>query len=840
ATDERAGFTRLALEQRANGIRVFGRDMLFIIDREGRLVSESGSFVPEIERLALERAPSLGAVEAFYRAAAECGAELKAGVSAVEDRLAGRERVVFASSEVDGRSEASLVYYPLTESDVRLAYQVLYYGASAGFDSYLVIIDARTGRLLRRDSLTFAASARVFTKENPVASAGREVVSLDGDPVASPLGWASGGRTEGNNTRVSYNPFADQNGGEVVEAASDGSFDFPLDLAAGSSPVDYFKASAANLFYWVNVAHDRFHALGFDEPSRNFQADNFDRGGRGGDLIHAETLRGAKIDPDRGGLIRNNAFFATTLDGTPPLLAMLLWEFDLDGRRVELDSSYDAGVIIHEFTHGVSTRLTGTDNSIGLSGSIQGRGMGEGWSDFFALSFLSGGDRAQDDCFSIGSYVTQRARGVRAYPYTTRLDRDPLTFGDIQANSQVHAQGTVWCSMLWDMRQALVERYRFERGREIAERLVIDGLKLTPIAPLFTDARDAILLADRITNAGANQEIIWRAFARRGLGAKAATSPELQQMGFRIAASESFEVPAEVTSGLLVIDDRPPAVAELFETIPVTVLDRDLASQPEVAARAVNSRTGASAAFTLARSEPGRFTGGLRVLPPEADQGGEARIVAEPGDEILIVYENARGGSGGAEALEARLVAGRRVTVYEMSFEQGAPGWALQKLWHLTRRRAASPDFSLYFAKKKGKKEKKSFTPKHSSGSALSPEIDTGGMLKPRLEFDYLFIGTAAGSEFDPEGDRVGVLASNLAFIEPAGAFGDEPGLLITFQLRPHSEVLFRRATVDLHYIEARPAYLNFTFEASSADLKRKKLEGFYLDNVRLTAISTR
>ncbi|HET9531658.1 MAG TPA: M36 family metallopeptidase, partial [Blastocatellia bacterium] len=536
ATDGRSGFTRLALEQRQNGVRVFGADMLFIIDRDGRLVSQSGSFIPDIESLALDPSPAIGALDALYRAAAECGAELRAGVAAVEERLPSRHRVVFSSSDIDDRSEASLVFYPITGRDLRLAYQVLLYGAAGRVDSYLLLIDARTGRLLRRNSLTYAADARVFTKENPVVSVEREVVTLDGDPTASPSGWLSGTRLEGNNTQVTYNPTADQNGGEMIEANSDGGFDFPLELSSNRTPVDFFKASAANLFYWINNAHDRFYALGFDEASRNFQADNFDRGGRGGDAIHAETLHGSSLDP-RSGLVRNNAFFASTLEGTPPLIAMLLWEFNIDGQVVRLDSSYDAGVIIHEFTHGVSTRLTGTDNEIGLSGSLQGRGMGEGWSDFFAMSFLNGDDRAIEDLFPTGSYITQRARGVRNYPYTTRLDMNPLTFGDIRPNNAVHSQGTVWCSMLWDIRQALIERYGFEAGRTIAERLVIDGLKFTPRMPLFTDARDAILLADRTTNAGANQEIIWRAFARRGLGAKATTTSTPPQTGFRLTAS---------------------------------------------------------------------------------------------------------------------------------------------------------------------------------------------------------------------------------------------------------------------------------------------------------------
>jgi hypothetical protein len=296
----------------------------------------------------------------------------------------------------------------------------------------------------------------------------------------------------------------------MIQAGSDHNFDFPLDLT--KSPLDSSRASATNLFYWVNIAHDRFYALGFNEASRNFQQDNFGRGGAGGDPVRAETLRGASAN------VRNNAFFSPTLDGAPPLLAMLMWNATIGGRSTELDSSYDAGVILHEYTHGVSTRLTGTDTSIGLR-SAQGGGMGEGWSDFFAISFLDDGASPLDSPHPAGSYVTvQPARGVRAYPYTTRFDLNPLTFGDMAYYTEVHAQGTVWSTTLWDMRQLMVQRYGFEVGRRTAEQLVIDGLKVTPIAPTFLQARDAIVMADQTSNDGANQDLIWRAFAGRGMG----------------------------------------------------------------------------------------------------------------------------------------------------------------------------------------------------------------------------------------------------------------------------------------------------------------------------------
>jgi extracellular elastinolytic metalloproteinase len=290
ATDERDGFTRLALEQRVNRIRVFDSEMLFILDKEGRVLSESGSFMPEIERRAPAPRPLITPERAISRAAEACGVQLTAPLRATKELLPARERVVFSSEEVDGRSEASLVYYPITRDDVRLAFQVLLYGVPTTLDAYLILIDANTGEALRRDSLTRALDGphgRVFAKENP-GLGDREMVPFAGDRAASPRGWVGANRTEGNNARTYLNPTL--SGGDTVRANADGNFDFAINLAPGHSPLDSGEASAANLFYWVNVAHDRFYALGFDESSRNFQADNFGKGG-GGDPVRADAAR---------------------------------------------------------------------------------------------------------------------------------------------------------------------------------------------------------------------------------------------------------------------------------------------------------------------------------------------------------------------------------------------------------------------------------------------------------------------------------------------------------------------------------------------------------------------
>jgi hypothetical protein len=833
ATDERDGLTRLALEQRVNRLRVFDAEMLFILDREGRVLSTSGSFIPAIARRAPDPQPAFTAEQALGRAAEMCGARLTAPVSARTETLSARERTTFASDEVDSRSEASLVYYPLTRDDVRLAYQVLLYGVPTMLDAYLILIDAKTGEALRRDSLTYAMAApegRVFIKENPVVAGNREMTSFAGDATASPQGWVSNGRTGGNNTTVLFNP--DLNGGTMVNANVEGNFDFPLDLAPTRSPLGSSSASATNLFYWINLVHDRFYALGFNEAARNFQADNFGKGGASGDPVRAETLRGAALDPvTTKQLIRNNAYFSTTPDGTPPLLAMLMWDATINNQPASLDSSYDAGVIIHEYTHGVSTRLAGTDNVLGLR-STQGGGMGEGWSDFFAMSFLAGSDTPLDGSFATGSYIAQRARGVRAYPYSTRFDINPMAFGDIRANPEVHAVGTVWCTMLWEVRQAFIARYGFDAGRTAAERLVINGLKLIPLTPTFIDARNAILLADKATNNGANQELIWRAFAKRGLGQSASTSLTAPTVGYHLAAVEGYDIPPDVSAGALLINDRAPHLAAIGETLPLVLVDRDLTGQSSLDVRATNTRTGETITFTLAANVPGKFVGALRTVAAGSDGGPGASLSAQPGDEIAIAYANARNETGAAETVEVRATAARRVTVYAIDFEQEADDWLLQSDWHMTTRRAASVTHSLYFAKQKGGHEKKSYTKAGSFGVAYAPEVKLQNLVKPQLEFDYYFSGAL---ESPP--DLLSLAARNYPFNGPPVA--DAPPLTLAFDLQPDAAPAFKPVRIDLQFIGKTRAYLSFTITASRSEMSRKKLEGVYLDNLRITALST-
>ena len=65
----------------------------------------------------------------------------------------------------------------------------------------------------------------------------------------------------------------------------------------------------------------------------------------------------------------------TPPDGQNGRMRMYLWNTALPYR----DGDLEAGIVIHELSHGLSTRLTGGPANSGCLGFGEPGGMGEGW-----------------------------------------------------------------------------------------------------------------------------------------------------------------------------------------------------------------------------------------------------------------------------------------------------------------------------------------------------------------------------------------------------------------------------------------------------------------------------
>jgi extracellular elastinolytic metalloproteinase len=245
---------------------------------------------------------------------------------------------------------------------------------------------------------------------------------------------------------------------------------------------------------------------------------------------------------------------ATLLRANLPLEAILRID---PVRSTTRDSDLDAGVIAHEYGHGISNRLTGGPAIVSCLNNAEQ--MGEGWSDWFAMTLTTHPSDTPTTPRGVGSYVSFQPAdgdGIRPTPYTTDMTVNPSTYAsvaDVASISQPHGIGYVWNTMLWEMYWNLVDRYGYNEnpyggwstgGNNLAQQLVIDGLKFQPCRPGFVDGRNAILLADQVLTGGANACEIWRGFAKRGLGASASQGLNTS----RLDGVAAFDLPASCTA----------------------------------------------------------------------------------------------------------------------------------------------------------------------------------------------------------------------------------------------------------------------------------------------------
>ncbi|RZK63307.1 MAG: T9SS type A sorting domain-containing protein [Hymenobacter sp.] len=212
------------------------------------------------------------------------------------------------------------------------------------------------------------------------------------------------------------------------------------------------------------------------------------------------------------------------LAGSVPVNGSLLQQ----GNAFSRDGDLDNGIIVHEYGHGISTRLTGGPTiNVCLRNAEQ---MGEGWSDFFGLWMTTKpGDQGVTPR-PIGNYVLAApptGTGIRTESYSTDFAVNDLTYALVGTPdyNDVHPIGEIWCATLWDLNWALINRYGYNTnlkgttgGNNLALQLVLDGCKLQPCRPGFIDGRNAILKADSLFNGAANAALIWQVFARRGMG----------------------------------------------------------------------------------------------------------------------------------------------------------------------------------------------------------------------------------------------------------------------------------------------------------------------------------
>ena len=638
-------------EQRIKDIPVFRGEIKAGFTKRGELFRIVNNLAPNLDYQTLSG--DFGNAEtAVQNAAKAIGLQTNEAdtqrIEAASDNL----KITFERGQFADQTTAEKIYFPIDSGVARTAWRVLLW---TNTEAFYVIVDARDGTLLWRKNITeqqtqpatynvygnttslmktadspspFTAGCFTPTGCSQPTIINRQSFTLTGTGPGyefNGLGWIPDGenRTIGNNAEAGI----DRDGTQGVDPNGyatgnpNRSFVYTYNPAPGNPqpgeeplppqpqtypPSAFQQGSITNAFYAVNRYHDELYRLGFNEQARNFQTDNFGRGGTGNDSISVEVQ-------DSSGT--NSTNFSTTADGGRGKLQLFIWTAPTPDR----DGALDNQLIVHEITHGLSNRLHG--NASGLSTNMA-RSMGEGWSDFYALALLSEPADNNFGTFTIGGYVIYQIvggfdanyyYGLRRFPYTIKasvgtnnLPFNPLTFRYLNAGcdtligttttnpnsafprnpiistssgsqpcDQIHNAGEIWSSALWEVRYELIQQYGAIEGNRRALQYITDGMKFAPLNPTMLQERDAIIAAAAASDPNDGLPVR-RGFATRGMGFAAS----IQNAGTgnnNTVVAESFDAVANLTqSPQFTFTDAAPGgngngYAEQGETIILSI-----------------------------------------------------------------------------------------------------------------------------------------------------------------------------------------------------------------------------------------------------------------------------
>lgn len=602
--DKSTGWNMVYLQQTFKSVPVYNQ-MLVLAFKNGAILSKAGVYNHSLEKFVNVQStiPTINAEAAVVAALADRKLMATKPMLVVSAKENG-QKIEFNNMGVSRENiTAQLMWVPIdNEKNVKLAWQV-YIIPTTTSDYWQVRIDASNSKFISVNNLTVycnwgdnkhkqaygekhthvaevpnaafdvnnifsltaegtekiespsivnAASYRVVSPpaESPQSAGGAHVLKTNpwllAPGNATTLKWHTGAGgvdydyTRGNNVWAYQDRIAPLNSGTVAKSTTSTTslptltFDFTPNYTVDplqSTPVPNVQFNTTNVFYWNNIIHDVLYQYGFDEVSGNFQDDNQGRGGTGNDHVNAEAQDGSGT---------NNANFSTPVDGNSGRMQMYL--FNINGSVPNKDGDVDNGIVVHEFGHGLSNRLTGGPaNSSCLNNA---ESMGEGWSDYYALMFTTNWATATlTDGFTIprplGLYALNNVNlfgssppnsGIRRFAYSTNLAVNPLVYA-ASIPTETHDLGEIWCATIWDMTWALINQTGIINpniydatgagGNVVAMRLVTEGLKLQQCSPGFISGRNAILQADLNLYGGAYRCAIIAAFARRGMGTNA-------------------------------------------------------------------------------------------------------------------------------------------------------------------------------------------------------------------------------------------------------------------------------------------------------------------------------
>lgn len=608
------------LEQLIDDVPVFRGEVKAGFTKNGQIIRVINNLAPGLDYNALSR-DFKSPVDAVAAASAHLGRKVESFETAPNAKSSTDLKVVFGGG--DWATTAEKMYFPTEPGIAVPAWRVLVWGPA---DPHYVIVDAESGVLLWskniQDEQTQAATYQIYGNSNAfidaadspapmspgvtnptlgtqavnIARTNRTLIGNEGDLSFNNNGWITDGTnvTDGNATEAGIDNVL-PNGVDATQAGIPNRvFDstWVAPPAAGASDIldpQAQRGAVIQMFYVMNRYHDALYKVGFTEAARNFQHDNFGRGGLAADRVSSEGQ-----DDTAGGSscptapCYNNANFATPADGSRPRMQMYKW----NAPTPDYDGTADAEIIIHEVTHGLSNRLHGNGSGLGNQGGM----MGEGWGDWYANTLLAEPTDPIDGIYGTGGYATYLAAGasytsnyyygIRRFPRAVLAavgpngrPHSPLSFRHINADcntqigtttaigtisayprgpfgsttcSQVHAAGEIWSVTLWEVRSLFVTRSGFANGTSRVLQVVTDGMKLAPISPTFLQERDAIIAAAAALSTDPSGAVadVREGFRRRGMGFSASVQSNT-------AVTEATDYPNVQATDPFSVSDSP-------------------------------------------------------------------------------------------------------------------------------------------------------------------------------------------------------------------------------------------------------------------------------------------
>jgi extracellular elastinolytic metalloproteinase len=404
------GATHVEVQQQLDGLEVFGASTTVTVAADDSVAHVAGVSVSGL-RAADVRATTvdLDATEAVAAAADALELEAPEDLEVLSfSAQSDAQETLLSDGGISDEPIPARLGWHASDDGLRLAWQLVIDDVS-DVNLWNATVDATNGRLLelddwtdqttpdelastlqRADGRTSAAVTRlraaspgpgatVFESSNPVRDGSRyrvfpqegpddgpRILSVEpADGTASPFGWHDVSATpepdhtitRGNDVHAytdrdatnQPDPGSEPDGGPELD------FDLPMDL--GEHPQHYAEAALVNLFWWCNISHDLFHLYGFDEPSGNFQVNNYGRGGVGGDDVMCEGMDGSG---------HNNANFSTPAqDGGRPRMQTYIELGSGLPSAITVDEGPAAGTYLAHYA-----RFTPPATTVGLSGTL--------------------------------------------------------------------------------------------------------------------------------------------------------------------------------------------------------------------------------------------------------------------------------------------------------------------------------------------------------------------------------------------------------------------------------------------------------------------------------------